>query len=58
MKPSHSLLIYYLKHVLSHIYVEIIKFDLSNYQMFSWLSGVVQGMVIACLRDFSLVLAE
>ena len=31
---------------LSHIYVKIIKFVPSNYQMFSWLSGVVQGMAI------------
>ena len=34
------------KHVLPHIYIQMIKFDLSNYQMFSWLSGVAQGVVI------------
>ena len=34
------------KQVLPHIYIKIIKFNLSNYQMFSWPSGVVQGMVI------------
>ena len=32
------------KHVLLHIYVKIIKFDLSNCQLFLWLSGVVQGL--------------
>ena len=34
------------KYVLLHIYVKVIKFDLFDYQMFSWLSGIAQGMVI------------
>ena len=34
------------KHSLPHIYITIIKFDLSNYQMFLWFSGIAQGIVI------------
>ena len=37
--------------MLLHIYVKIIKFDLSNYQMFSWLSGLAQGIEIV-KREF------
>ena len=38
-------------HVLPHIYVKIMKFDVSNRQMFWWLSGEVQRM--ACEKGGS-----
>ena len=35
-----------MKHNLSHMYVKIIKSDLFKHQMFSWLTGEVQGVII------------
>ena len=39
---THNLNMFY--HIAQ--YIKIIKFDLFNYQMFLWLSGIVQGLTI------------